>query len=88
MAALLQVKDVSVHFGGVQALAVGFEVASGEVVAVIGPNGAGKTSLFNAITGYVGLSTGEVSLAGARIDGLTPHEISIKEFGAPSRTAA
>ncbi|MFI5016155.1 MAG: ATP-binding cassette domain-containing protein, partial [Hyphomicrobiales bacterium] len=79
MAALLQLRDVSVSFGGVQALsAVGFEVGAGEVVAVIGPNGAGKTSLFNAITGYVGLSAGEVSLSGARIDGLTPHEISSK----------
>jgi branched-chain amino acid transport system ATP-binding protein len=48
----------------------------GEVVAVIGPNGAGKTSLFNAMTGYIPLSSGRIALNGNRIDGLTPHEIS------------
>lgn len=49
---LLSLVDVSIHFGGVIALAgVHFDVAPGEIVAVIGPNGAGKTTLFNCITG-------------------------------------
>ena len=77
MAQLLELTGVSVRFDGVQALsAVSLGVAAGEIVAVIGPNGAGKTSLFNAITGYVELAEGGITLSGTRIDGLTPHEIS------------
>lgn len=77
MAQLLELTGVSVRFDGVQALsAVSLGVAAGEIVAVIGPNGAGKTSLFNAITGYVELAEGGITLSGTRIDGLTPHDIS------------
>jgi branched-chain amino acid transport system ATP-binding protein len=76
---LLSLDGVSLRFGGLQVLSeIGFTVAAGEVVAVIGPNGAGKTSLFNAITGYAGPILGQVKLNGARIDGLTPHEIAAR----------
>ena len=69
--------DVSVGFGGLKALSgVSIEVRPSEVVAVIGPNGAGKTTLFNAITGFVPLSNGRITLGKERIDGLYPHEIS------------
>ena len=48
---LFAVSDVSLRFGGVQAIAnVSFEVTPGEVFAIIGPNGAGKTSMLNVIT--------------------------------------
>ena len=48
---VFQVRDVSLRFGGVQAIGnVSFDVAQGEVFAIIGPNGAGKTSMLNVIT--------------------------------------
>jgi branched-chain amino acid transport system ATP-binding protein len=77
MVPLIELSEVTVRFGGVQALSlVSLAMTPGEVVAVIGPNGAGKTSLFNAMTGYIPLSSGRIALNGKRIDGLTPHEIS------------
>jgi branched-chain amino acid transport system ATP-binding protein len=61
MSALLDVKNVSVRFGGLMALKdMNLAVSAGEVLSVIGPNGAGKTTLFNAITGRVRPTTGEV----------------------------
>ena len=49
---LLEVKDVTLSFGGVHALrGVDFTVDEGELFAVIGPNGAGKTSIFNCLNG-------------------------------------
>ncbi len=50
---LLDIKDVSLSFGGIKALlGVSLSVESGELYAVIGPNGAGKTCLLNCITGF------------------------------------
>lgn len=65
-AALLQVRDLCVAYGGIQAVkGVGLEVAAGELVAVIGANGAGKTTMLGAISG---------ALTGARISGTVLHE--------------
>ena len=76
---MLEVKDVSVRFAGLQALSnVDLTARGGEVRALIGPNGAGKTTLFNAISGYVPISSGTIALNGAAIHGLTPHEIAAK----------
>jgi len=78
-AKLLELKGVSVHFGGVRALTnVSFSARPGEVRAVIGPNGAGKTTLFNAITGYVRPTAGAVHFRGEQIQGLSPHVISAR----------
>jgi branched-chain amino acid transport system ATP-binding protein len=77
MTALLQLDDVTVRFGGVQAVSgITMALQPGEVVAVLGPNGAGKTSLLNAISGFVSLSAGQVALRGQRIDTYPPHRIS------------
>lgn len=58
---MLQVKDLSVHYGVIQALRqVSLEVNEGEIVALIGANGAGKTTLLHAISGLVKKSEGEI----------------------------
>jgi branched-chain amino acid transport system ATP-binding protein len=79
MTALLELKDVSVHFSGLKALTdVSLTARGGEVKALIGPNGAGKTTLFNVISGYVRPTAGEIHLRGEPIQGLAPHLISAK----------
>ena len=68
--------DVSVHFGGLQALTeVSFDLRPGEIVSLIGPNGAGKTTIFNVITGVYRISGGCVTYDGQTISGLRPHHI-------------
>lgn len=72
----LSLDNVSVHFGGVQALAnVSFDIEPGEIVGLIGPNGAGKTTIFNVITGVYKTSNGDVRFDGQSLKGLRPHRI-------------
>ncbi|MBU1247645.1 MAG: ABC transporter ATP-binding protein [Proteobacteria bacterium] len=72
----LHLQDVSIHFGGVQALKdVTFELNPGEIVGLIGPNGAGKTTIFNVITGVYQASSGGVSYSDVSLQGKRPHEI-------------
>ncbi len=75
----LEIKNVSVNFGGVKALSdVSFNVNKGEISALIGPNGAGKTTLFNVITNFVINDSGKVFFNGECITGLKPHQIHLK----------
>ncbi|MBV8203128.1 MAG: ABC transporter ATP-binding protein [Acidobacteria bacterium] len=73
-AAQLQVRDVTLRFGGVTALReVSFEVTRGTIHAIVGPNGAGKTSMLNAISGVVAPQQGCILLEGQDLGGLSPH---------------
>ena len=77
MADLLEVRDLSLQFGGIRALQdVGVAVAEGETLAVIGPNGSGKTSLFNCVTGIYRPTSGAIRLRGESILGLSPDEVT------------
>jgi branched-chain amino acid transport system ATP-binding protein len=65
-APILEVKDLCVSYGKVEALHhVSLRVRAGEIVTVIGPNGAGKTTLLSAIMGLLERSSGEVSFLGS-----------------------
>ncbi|HET9018275.1 MAG TPA: ABC transporter ATP-binding protein, partial [Acetobacteraceae bacterium] len=73
---LLEVRGVTVRFGGLVALnAVDLVVPAGGVVAVIGPNGSGKSTLFNVITGLVPAGSGSIRFGGEEILHLPPHRI-------------
>ncbi|MGB9629362.1 MAG: ATP-binding cassette domain-containing protein, partial [Thermodesulfobacteriota bacterium] len=50
----LEIKDLSIHFGGIQALnGVTFKVEENQLFGLIGPNGAGKTTILNMISGFL-----------------------------------
>ena len=74
---ILEVQDVSKHFGGLVALdRVAFSVPEGKIVGVIGPNGAGKTTLFNVINGVYPPNGGKIVFRGEDITGRPPFEIA------------
>ena len=73
--ALLEVRDVTLRFGGVTALnGVSFDVLPGELFAVIGPNGAGKTSIFNCLNGVYRPQEGTIRLEGVELVGKRPTQ--------------
>ena len=74
---LLEVRDLSVRFGGLTAVnGVTFGVEAGTIVGLIGPNGAGKTTCFNLITGFLPATGGEVLFGGRRLTGLPSYRIA------------
>ena len=77
MSEIVSFEDVSLNFGGVQALSnVSFDIEEGSLFAIIGPNGAGKTSIFNCISGIYKPTTGIVKYKGETIEGKRPDEIA------------
>src|SRR3989304_1101694 len=72
----LEVKNVTLRFGGLTALDDGsFNIKDGEILALIGPNGAGKTALINSITGYYH-PTGEILFDGHKVNDLSPAQVA------------
>ena len=77
MSSIVSFKDVSLNFGGIQALSnVSFSIDEGSLFAIIGPNGAGKTSLFNCISGIYKPTSGVVEYKGETIEEMRPDEIA------------
>jgi branched-chain amino acid transport system ATP-binding protein len=73
---ILQVKDLSIQFGGLKAVDdVDFHVNKGEIVSIIGPNGAGKTTVFNMLTGVYVPTGGHIVFDGEEIQGKSPQAI-------------
>lgn len=71
----IRVDNVSVAFGGVQALRdASLTVAPGSISGLIGPNGSGKTTLVNVVTGHVQPGSGSVSVDGVDLLGMKPHD--------------
>jgi len=73
-APFLEVRSLSVHFGGISALTdVSLVVGEGESVGVVGPNGAGKTTLFNSVCGQITTYEGRILCEGRSIDKMPVH---------------
>ena len=73
---MLEVKDLRVHYGTVEAVkGVSFRISEGTIVSLIGANGAGKTTSLRALTGLVKPSSGELRFENSSLTGLAPHQI-------------
>jgi branched-chain amino acid transport system ATP-binding protein len=74
---VLDVRDVTVRFGGLTALEdVSLAAAAGQVTGIIGPNGAGKTTLLNVLCGFVRPQSGTISFGGRQLDRLRPNQLA------------
>lgn len=79
---ILDVQDVSKHFGGVKAVNhARFHVNEKEIVGIIGPNGAGKTTLFNLISGNFPVTSGKIFFKGEDITNQKPYHLCKKGIG-------
>jgi branched-chain amino acid transport system ATP-binding protein len=77
VAAVLDVSNLGINFGGLQALDdFNIQVHSREIVGLIGPNGAGKTTVFNLLTNVYHPSVGGISLTGRNTLGKSTHEVT------------
>lgn len=74
---VLEIANVSLSFGGIQALNdVSADIRGGEILSIIGPNGAGKTSLLNCLNGFYKPYQGKILFKGHDLTRLPPHKIA------------
>ena len=74
--AMLQVTDLKVNYGVIQAIkGVSFEVNEGEIIALIGANGAGKTTILHTVTGLIAPKSGKIEFEGKDITKMPAHKI-------------
>ena len=74
--AMLEVKDLEVYYGMIQAIkGVSFHVDQGEVIALIGANGAGKTTILHTVTGLLSPKKGSVVFEGQEVTKIPAHKI-------------
>lgn len=74
--AILEVKDLEVYYGVIQAIkGISFEVNQGEIIALIGANGAGKTTILQTITGLVASKSGKIFYNGQEITRIPGHKL-------------
>jgi branched-chain amino acid transport system ATP-binding protein len=78
MSALLEVRNLHKHFGGLHAVRnVSLAIERGEVVGILGPNGAGKTTVYNLLTGFIAPDPGAtIVFRGTSLLGLAPYRIA------------
>ena len=76
MSNILEIKNLSVNFGGIKAVNnISMEVEEGKIVTLIGANGAGKSTILRSISGIVKPQAGEILLNGQNILGMSPDAI-------------
>ena len=81
-AALLEVSDVTVRFGGITALErVSFSIQPGHITGLIGPNGAGKTTLFNCLSRLYSFTEGRILFEGRPLTDVAAHRIAALGIG-------
>jgi branched-chain amino acid transport system ATP-binding protein len=77
VSAVLEVRELRKHFGGVIAVdSVSFAVKEGEILGIIGPNGSGKSTLFNCVLGQLRPTAGTVHLDGRAVTGMRPCDLN------------
>ncbi len=79
---LLDIENISLSFGAVQALIdVSFDIRKGEIRAIIGPNGAGKTSMLNVVNGFYHPHQGQITFKGTVRRRMKPYEAAAQGIG-------
>lgn len=77
MKSILEIKDVSVHYGAIHAVKkINLELHQGEIVTLLGSNGAGKTTTLHTISGLLNPSSGEILFNGTPIHRMPAHRIT------------
>lgn len=73
---LLELKNISVHYGKAEAVkGITIEVEEGAVVGIIGANGAGKSTILKAVSGLIPITAGEIHFMGRRINRMATHHL-------------